>query len=53
MLADWLKVLLESRKYGLVAVGLPTAASVVHGHPQLAGRFEINKLSQFLELYLD
>jgi hypothetical protein len=40
MLADWLKVLLESRKYGLVAVGLPTAASVVHGHPQLAGRFD-------------
>lgn len=40
MLADWLKVLLESRKYALVAVGLPTAASVVHGHPQLAGRFD-------------
>ena len=40
MLADWLKVLLESRKYGLVAVGLPTAASVIHGHSQLAGRFD-------------
>lgn len=40
MLADWLKVLLESRKYGLVAVGLPTAASVIHGHPQLVGRFD-------------
>ena len=37
--ADWLKVLLESRKYGLVAVGLPDAASVVHRHPQLIGRF--------------
>src|SRR5690606_19134590 len=32
MLADWLKVLIEERKYGLVAVGLPTAASVVHKH---------------------
>lgn len=40
ILADWLKVLLENRKYGLVAVGLPTAASVVHGHPQLVGRFD-------------
>lgn len=40
MLADWLKVLLETRKYGLVAVGLPGAASVVHKHPQLIGRFD-------------
>lgn len=40
LLADWLKVLLETRKYGLVAVGLPAAASVVHKHPQLIGRFD-------------
>lgn len=39
-LADWLKVLLETRKYGFVAVGLPAAASVVNGHPQLIGRFD-------------
>mgnify|MGYP000923873933 CR=1 FL=1 len=39
-LADWLKVLLETRNYGLVAVGLPSAASVVHKHPQLVGRFD-------------
>lgn len=39
-LADWLKVLIESKKYGLVAVGLPIAASVVHGHKQLVGRFD-------------
>lgn len=40
VLADWLKVFIESRKYGLVAVGLPIAASVVHEHPQLVGRFD-------------
>lgn len=40
MLADWLKVLLETRNYGLVAVGLPDAASVVHKHRQLSGRFD-------------
>jgi hypothetical protein len=39
-LADWLKVLIESKRYGLVAVGLPIAASVVHGHKQLVGRFD-------------
>lgn len=38
--ADWLKVLLEPNKYGLVAVGLPEAASVVHRHPQLKARFD-------------
>jgi hypothetical protein len=40
MVADWLKVLIESRKYALVAVGLPTSASIVNGHSQLAGRFD-------------
>ncbi|HWS39956.1 MAG TPA: TniB family NTP-binding protein [Arenimonas sp.] len=40
LLADWLKVLLEGGKYGLVAVGLPSAASIIHGHPQLVGRFD-------------
>jgi len=40
LLADWLKVLIESKKYGLVAVGLPVAASVVNGHKQLIGRFD-------------
>lgn len=39
-LADWLKVLIESRKYGLIAVGLPIAESIVHKHPQLRGRFD-------------
>ena len=39
-ISDWLKVLLESKKYGLVAVGLPAAASVVHNHSQLTGRFD-------------
>lgn len=39
-LADWLKVLLETRKYGLIAVGLPNSASVVERHPQLVGRFD-------------
>ncbi len=38
--SDWLKVLLETGKYGLVAVGLPAAASVVHNHTQLIGRFD-------------
>lgn len=40
LLADWLKVLVESKKFGLVAVGLPIAASVVNGHKQLVGRFD-------------
>jgi len=40
LLADWLKVLLETCRYGLVAVGLPAAASVVHNHVQLVGRFD-------------
>lgn len=39
LLADWLKVLIESRKYALVAVGLPAAAAVIYGHKQLIGRF--------------
>jgi len=38
--ADWLKVLIEGRRYGLVAVGLPIAASVVNGNIQLASRFD-------------
>jgi len=40
MVADWLKVLIEERKYALVAVGLPTSASIVNGHSQLVGRFD-------------
>ena len=48
LLADWLKVLIESRKYGLVAVGLPTAASVVNRHSQLFCRFdEVLKMPLF------
>ncbi|WP_369934836.1 TniB family NTP-binding protein [Xanthomonas tesorieronis] len=39
-LADWLKVLLESRNFGLIAVGLPSSASVVQQHKQLKGRFD-------------
>lgn len=39
-LADWLKVLLETHQCGLVAVGLPEAASVIHTHVQLIGRFD-------------
>lgn len=40
MVADWLKVFLECQKYGLVAVGLPSAASIIHGHSQLYSRFD-------------
>lgn len=40
LLADWLKVLLESSKFGLIAVGLPSSASVVAGHRQLKQRFD-------------
>lgn len=39
-MSDWLKVLLETCRYGLVAVGLPGSASVIHRHPQLTGRFD-------------
>lgn len=39
ILSDWLKVLVESRQWGLVAVGLPESASIVHTHPQLRARF--------------
>lgn len=38
--ADWLKVLLESKKYGLIAVGLPESAAVVNNHSQLVQRFD-------------
>lgn len=38
LLADWLKVLLESSKFGLIAVGLPESASVVAEHKQLKQR---------------
>ena len=40
ILADWLKVLLEGNRWGLVAVGMPESTSIVNRHPQLAGRFE-------------
>lgn len=40
LLADWIKVLMESRQYGVIAVGLPIAASVVNTHPQLRNRFD-------------
>lgn len=39
-LADWLKVLLETRHYGLVAVGLPEAASVINTNRQMVNRFD-------------
>lgn len=38
--ADWLKVLLESKKYGLIAVGLPESAAVINNHSQLVQRFD-------------
>lgn len=40
VLADWLKVLVEGGQWGLVAVGLPESASIVHCHPQLQTRFQ-------------
>ncbi len=42
--ADWLKNLLQTNRYGLIAVGLPEAASVIQNHPQLRARFD-NELS--------
>lgn len=38
--ADWLKTLVESKKWGLVAVGMPESASVIHRNAQLAWRFD-------------
>lgn len=38
--ADWLKVLLEKKQWGLVAVGLPESASVINSNRQLQGRFD-------------
>lgn len=40
VLADWLKVLVEGNRWGLVAVGLPESASIVHCHRQLQTRFQ-------------
>lgn len=40
VLADWLKVLVEGGHWGLVTVGLPESASIVHRHPQLQTRFQ-------------
>ena len=40
VLADWLKVLVEGGQWGLVTVGLPEAASIIHRHPQLQTRFQ-------------
>lgn len=40
VLADWLKVLVEGGHWGLVTVGLPECASIVHRHPQLQTRFQ-------------
>ncbi|HZX77385.1 TniB family NTP-binding protein [Lysobacter sp.] len=38
--ADWLKNLVESREWALVAVGLPDSVSVVNANPQLKARFD-------------
>lgn len=38
--ADWLKTLVESKKWGLVAVGMPESASVIQRNVQLAWRFD-------------
>lgn len=43
VLADWLKVLAETGKYALVAVGMPEAAAIVNQHPQLKNRFDSEK----------
>lgn len=38
--ADWLKTLVEGKKWGLVAVGMPDSASVIQRNVQLAWRFD-------------
>ena len=40
ILSDWIKVLVERAPWGLVAVGMPESASIVHCHPQLKTRFQ-------------
>lgn len=46
--ADWLKNLLQTNQYGLLAVGLPESASVVHAHRQLSDRFDcVLQMPQF------
>lgn len=37
--ADWLKVLVDDAKLGLIVTGLPTCMSVIEQNVQLAGRF--------------
>lgn len=38
--SDFLKALVEENAWGLVAVGLPSSASVINANAQLAGRFD-------------
>lgn len=40
VVADWLKVFVESKEYALVAVGMPESRSIIQRHRQLAGRFD-------------
>ena len=38
--SDWLKNLIEGRRWALVAAGLPESASVINSNRQLQGRFD-------------
>lgn len=38
--ADWLKLLIEKKRWGLIAAGLPESASVINSNRQLKGRFD-------------
>lgn len=38
--SDWLKNLIEGKKWALVAAGLPESASVINSNRQLQGRFD-------------
>lgn len=39
VLSDWVKVLVEPGRWGIVAVGLPRSAAIIHTHRQLVNRF--------------
>lgn len=39
VLSDWVKVLVEPGRWGIVAVGLPRSAAIIHTHRQLVSRF--------------
>ncbi|MEO8000673.1 MAG: TniB family NTP-binding protein [Arenimonas sp.] len=40
LVSDWLKTLVDTNDFGLIAVGLPTSKSVINANAQLAARFD-------------